>query len=138
VTLRDCWQVYQLALTLWREARNQPREAIIAAGCSIRNRTKVSAWWNGHAINDYVAVTLFPDQYSCFNHGDANAELLPKSTDPIFPMCLDVAEGVYSLATADVTAGATHYFDSSLFGKPPEWAAEMTFTVQVGAFWFYR
>ena len=132
MNLHDAWEIVLLALCLWREARNQNGPAITAVACSIRNRVQKPGWW-GH---DWVSVILCGQQYSSFNRDDPNATLLPSSTDSVFPVCLEIAESVWNGSQADTVNGAESYYDLSI--PEPEWAKEMTFTVRVEDFKFFK
>lgn len=121
-----------LQLCIWREARNQPFSAMVAVGCSIRNRVNKPSWW-GH---DYLTVILKPWQYSSFNTND------PNSTK--FPAADDLKSGAMALLAAqqvmggcdDLSNGADSYFDDSI--EPPKWASSAALTAKIGAFSFYK
>lgn len=127
------WEIWLLALLLWREARNQQPDAITAVACSVRNRVLSPRWWG----TTWTDVILCPEQYSSFNAGDPNATKFPTSTDSVIGTCYSIASAVYNGA-ADTVDGAQSYFDLSLADDPPSWAESMTFVCQVGAFKFYR
>jgi hypothetical protein len=128
------WEISLLALCLWREARNQPREAIQGVACSIRNRVYQPRWW-GHS---WSSVILAGEQYSSFNRDDPNSTKFPADSDIVFPVCLGIARYVHDDAMPDNTNGAQSYFDKSLDADPPKWAAKMTPTCDIGDFHFYR
>ena len=138
VNLKQVWEVGLLALCLWREARNQPADAITAVACSIRNRTLKPAWWNSMHAMDYIEVILHPEQYSSFNAGDVNAAKMPLSSDLIFPQCLEIAQSIWDGTQSDTIQGAQSYFDRSLDSNPPQWANTQTHICDVGDFHFYR
>jgi hypothetical protein len=136
---RQSIDLCMLVTVLGREAGNQPRAAIEAVGCSIRNRVKAAlARWG----RDWEEVIEKRWQYSSMN-GPANDPNLLKypnlKYDP-WPLCLEVAETVYSGDLADPTGGAHSYFDKSLDADPPQWSidGEYVKTYDVGAFHFFR
>jgi N-acetylmuramoyl-L-alanine amidase len=128
----DTYSIVLLAICTWREAQNQLPVAWLGVIWSILNRAAVAAWWNGHKADDIPAVILMPYQFSSFNSADSNATKLPKLTDPVFFKILAMAQG----PGPDPTGGATHYYSTDI--AAPAWAAEMTFTIQLGAFRFYK
>lgn len=128
------WEIFMLALLIWREARGESYDAQVAVACSVRNRVQRPGWWG----KTWLTVILMPEQYSCFNPGDPNATKLPVEVNGIFPVCLAIARDVHNGKTADTTDGATHYFDKSLDANPPYWVPDMTHVKDVGDFHFYK
>lgn|SRR5487761_13776 len=128
------WEKWLLSLCLWREARNQKHDAIVAAACSIRNRVNSPRWW-GH---DWVSVILCPEQYSSFNRNDVNSTKFPASADPVFPQCRAIAAAVHDGTQPDTVSGAQSYYDRSLDANPPAWRDTMTWVCDVDSFHFYR
>lgn len=131
--LKAYWETVMLALLIWREARNQPFAAMVAVGCSVRNRVRTGGWWG----KTYIEVILRPEQYSSFNPGSPDAKF-PEDTDAIFPMCLAIARDVIAGTAADNTEGAQSYYDRSLDANPPKWATEMEHTENIGDFRFFK
>ena len=128
-----------LCLVLGREAGNQPRAGIEAVGCSVRNRVKAAlARWG----RDWESVIEAKWQYSSVEGAqtDPNLRKYPNLNFAPWPLCLDVAEAVYSGDLADPTAGAHSYFDKSLDANPPAWAndGEYLHTCDIADFHFYR
>lgn len=138
MTPRQIWQIFMLALCMWREGQNQTSDALIALGCSIRNRTLVSRWWNQNTPGDYVAVILMPEQYSSFNPDDPNAKKIPGRTDPVFTQCLQIAASIANGSQLDTVQGCESYIDKSMDGHWPQWANEMTHVLDVGDFHFFK
>ena len=137
--------VFMLALCIWREARNQRRDAKLAVACVIRNRAnhpKIKWWGNG-----YFEVITAPWQFTSFNKPtpkniDPNVHLFPSPKDHVswvsWLECLAVAQEVYEMTVKDVTEGADHYFDKSLDNRPPTWAKSYRFIKDIGNFHFYK
>ena len=123
-----------LALCLWREARNQSDDAIRAVAWSIRNRVSHPTWWG----KNWIDVITHPFQYSSFNKNDPNSYKFPSSLDLKMPICISIAEEVYSALEGDPTNGAVSYYDRSLDNNPPEWAKTAIHTCDIGAFRFFR
>ena len=129
------YEISLLALCLWREARGETVEAKRAVAWSIRNRVGHPSWWGG----TWSEVITKREQYSSMTDpGDANLVKWPLETDTSWMACMDVATEVYGTPIADPTNGATNYFDNSLDANPPNWAAAMVKTADVGPFHFYR
>lgn len=135
--LRRIWEVYMLALAMWREADDQPLDVIAIVGCSMRNRVLRPRWW-GH---DWISVLLCPEQYSCFNRsGSPNNTRFAVVENVIFAQCLRTAREIHDGTQPDVSQGADSYFDRSLDNRPPSWATDgsKTHVFDGGDFHFYR
>jgi hypothetical protein len=131
------WQMYEmvlLAITIWREARGESREAKIAVGCSVRNRVQNPKWWG----TDYISCLTKKWQYSSMTDPkDRQLTTWPAATDDVFEECLEIAEGVISgRLVSPATPGADSYYDLSI--PPPKWAAEDKRVGQVGRLIFYN
>lgn len=129
----NLWESYQygfMVLAAWREARNQPDDAIAGVCWVIKNRVSKPGWW-GH---DIPSVVLKPSQFASFSVGDPNAQKFPDqnaNSDKI----LNIVESVMDDTYPDVTNGATSYHDKSV---TPGWASSMTKVADIGDFLFYR
>lgn len=134
--LRKAWEIFMLALAMWREAQNQPEEVIATVGCSIRNRVLRPRWW-GH---DWITVIQAGYQYSSFNRNDPNSTKFPPSADQVFPKCLAIAQAIHDIGQPDLADGADSYFDKSLDKNPPEWAlsGKVVHVKDAGDFHFYH
>ena len=122
-----------MALTLWREASNQTRDAQTGVAQSIMNRVAHPGWW-GH---DIMSVVFDPHQYSSMSQlGDPNLIRWPASNDLIWLQCLQVAASVISGTTTDLVNGADSYYDCSI--DAPDWATPNNFTVRIGNFNFHK
>lgn len=132
-------ELAMLVLVVGREAGNQPREAMLAVACSIRNRVDArKARW-GDAWEDVIEHAW---QYSSIAGPAADPNLrkyINLSIAP-WPTALEVSELVYSRNVSDTTAGAHSYFDRSLDANPPTWSTDGEFvhTVDIGAFHFFK
>jgi N-acetylmuramoyl-L-alanine amidase len=137
---RQCIDVCMLTLLLGREAGNQKDDAILAVGCTVRNRVLRPGFWNWG--RDWEGVIEAKWQYSSINGppNDPNLAKYPNLNVEPWERCLAIAEMVYAGEVNDPTHGATHYFDRSLDLTPPLWArnGQMAYTVDIGAFHFYR
>lgn len=127
------WAESLLALTLWREARNQSDEAIAAVACSIRNRVDHPGWWG----TNWISVLTQKFQYSSLTDPkDRQLSLFPKPTDASFIRCYNIAIKTMSREMVSPVPGADSYYDDSI--KPPYWATPETFVKKVGAFSFHN
>src|SRR5690242_18548874 len=132
----DYYPIVLLALCIWREARGEPFDAKVAVAWSVRNRVIRPRWW-GHSFEGCI---LMPYQYSSFNRADPNSTKLPASSDPSWVDSLTIAISVYqgNSTFSDKSCGADSYYDRSLDGNPPEWAASAIHTADVGSLHFFR
>lgn len=130
------WKAYQLsllALCIWREARGEGTQSMIAVGCSIRNRVQRPAWWG----KDYISVLTKKWQYSSMAApGDGQLIKYPQSGDPQMEQCLQIAEQVISGAVINPFPGADSYYDDSI--PPPKWATKDTFVGKIGRLNFHN
>ncbi len=136
LTAAQIYELFLLALCIWREASGETIEGKYAQAWSIRNRAFSPAWW-GH---DWISCILKPYQYSSFNRADPNAVKFPSPDESAWVDCQKVAEDVYFEKVVDPTGGATSYFDSSLDANPPAWSTDGSNvkTVNVGNLRFFR
>jgi cell wall hydrolase len=128
------YDLFLLALCVWREARGEPLEAKTGVAWTVKNRAANPSWWGGPS---YSSVILRAFQFSSFNHNDANATKWPVETDTSWMASLEVAALVFSGNSSDPTGGATHYYSGK---QEPAWAGDgsMRETCTIGAFKFYR
>ena len=112
-----------LARMIFGEARSCVDLEKIAVAYTTINRATDGKKWNGETVKDAI---LKPNQYSCFNRGDANRRKImdPEKYDAMaFERCLEIAEKVLSGKYDDPTNGATHYFNPK--SARPKWAGRM-------------
>lgn len=129
-----------LARTIYGEARgeyNRPNggiKSLIAVASVVLNRVKQKSWF-GKTIKE---VCLKPWQFSCWNASDANFSHLQSEViqDPVFKICLMVAEKVIKEEWGDVTQGCDHYYATSL-KNPPRWAVNSKPKCQIGQHLFF-
>ncbi len=122
-----------VARTIFGEARGENRGGRIAVAWVIRNRVSEPGWWG----DDYVSVCRKAWQFSCWNQGDPNYELLLRVDDSnaVFRECLDVADDVVSGRAPDPTYGATHYHHQAI---QPTWSVDAEPSVRIGVHVFYN
>jgi spore germination cell wall hydrolase CwlJ-like protein len=133
----EFYDLFILALCIWREARGESIDTKRAVAWVIRNRADHPGWWGGPSI---VSVVLHPWQFSSFNHADPNSTKLPQPDDPSWIASLMAAQRAYNRVGPDPTAGAVLYFDKSMDSDPPPWSKDnsMTHCCDVGAIHFFR
>lgn len=124
-----------MALCIWREARGESPDGQLGVGHVIQNRAKKGGWW-GHDIH---SVVLKPWQFSSFNAGDPNSTRWPDDESGSWTNCLSAATAVIVGKVADITNGATHYFDVSI-PWPKAWGQESEYenTLNIGRLRFYK
>lgn len=138
-----------LALTLYGEARGEGVAGLTAVAWVIRNRASRSRFTKLAGSAGAVAgVCRAPWQFSCWNAGDPNsARLRVWLSDPtVVPR--NVGEAVWAVAGAalndlspDPTNGGDHYHTRTApawaGAWPPDWAATMPVSAQIGEHIFY-
>ena len=112
-----------LALTMYREARGDGRDAMRAVGHVIRNR--VNSGWG-----DWDHVITKKWQFSSISApGDSQLVVWPDSPDAIFEVAMQLADDIYDGNDQDITGGAINYWN-------PKYATSASFkkAVETGAF----
>lgn len=122
-----------LALTIYREARNQTDKCILGVACSIRNRVLNPKWWG----NSYFSVLFKKWQYSSLTAvGDSQLLIWPNDNDKAFLKCLDIAEQVIDNKVESPFPGADSYYDISI--PAPKWATDDKLVGSDGRIKFYN
>jgi N-acetylmuramoyl-L-alanine amidase len=128
-----------LARTLWGEARGESLAGQIAVACTIRNRVndgKDKSWWG----EGYAGVCQKPYQFSCWNRNDPNFAYLSGAKKIPFRELAQAriaADQVINGKVPDPTAGATHYYATSM-PKPPVWVKGAKETLRLGHHVFFK
>jgi N-acetylmuramoyl-L-alanine amidase len=118
------------ALCAWREARGEGQDGIRAVIHVIANRSKERGM-------NWAQIVYQSLQFSSMTYPhDPQLCAVPRPMDISFPNCYQLADLIYADRDEDLTMGATFYYATSI--PPPEWAAGMIFTVQIGSQKFYR
>jgi len=140
------------ARTIFGEARGEPREGRIAVAHIIFNRSRRLAFAGPSAGKDgaIAYVCQAPWQFSCWNKGDPNRELLMdmQEFDERLRDPKQIMEGVVLGTIPDPTNGADHYHTIEAprwaagwprWAKqwPPYWAEHMTETARIKGHVFY-
>ena len=139
---RGLTETQAAGLTVYGEARNQSVSGLQAVLSVIRNRVASGRW--GQTWNDIVFA---PKQFSCWNEGDPNREMLlqlgtdmlshTKHLNPILDVCLWLADKMVKQEYPSNVADATHYFAPSVVDMP-NWAkAPAIRRTIIGAHAFY-
>ena len=127
-----------LSRTIYGEARGEYHKngvsALIAIANVVMNRVHQQNWF-GKTIQE---VCHKPWQFSCWNKNDPNYPLLCQEHigDPLYKICLDVAEKVSTHTWPDLTGGCDHYYAPSLC-LPPRWAVGKKPKCQIGQHLFF-
>ena len=131
------YDLFLMALCIWREARGESIDVKRAVGWVIRNRADHPGWWGGPSI---VSVVLHPWQFSSFNRNDPNSVKFPTPSDPSWIASLMAAQRAFDRVGPDPTGGALDYFDRSMDSNPPPWATDgsMTKCCDIGDIHFYK
>lgn len=122
------------ARTIYGEARGEPYEGQVAVAAVIRNRVKRPARFG----EGYEGVCLKPKQFSCWNEGDPNREILQRAGlfDRDMVKAMGIACLVFSGDLHDPTNGADHYFATYI--KPPKWSEDMEIKARIGRHLFVK
>lgn len=133
----DFYDLFLMALCVWREARGESMEGKRAVAWVIRNRADKPSWWGGPSI---ASVVLHPYQFSSFNHNDPNASKFPQPADPSWVASLIAAQEAAFKSAIDPTGGAVDYFDKSMDADPPPWAKDgsLNHCCDIGDIHFYK
>lgn len=125
------YELFMLALTVWRESRGEPLPAKVGVAWTIRNRVIRPSWWG----KTWVNVVLCPEQFSCYNRSDPNSTKFPLETDSSWADSMSTAQQVYQGIVSDPTGGADHYFSGD---GTPSWVDGATHLCDIGVMHFYR
>ncbi len=133
-----------MALTVWAEARGEPKIGQRAVAWVIRNRFETPGWWSrasGVPYNTIAAVCLCPWQFSCWNATDPNRRRLDNPVtlqradyQAIRALCFDVLS---EPPGDDPTSGADHYCTQAVVYKT-KWARTRKPVATIGNHCFYR
>ncbi len=124
----DC-EAFFLALTIWREASNQPPLAQAAVGQSILTRVNHPGWWG----SDIQSVVTRRWQYSALTApGDPNLVRWPASDDVRWWDVVRLAYAILDRTAPNPTPDADSYHDVSI--APPAWTRAAHDCGRVGAF----
>jgi hypothetical protein len=121
---------YLIAVTIWLEARGEPREGKIAVAYVCLDRMS-----NGIATDDI----LFPKQFSSFTYPSATFESLRKidPLDPVFVECVNIAFGVVKGDLENPYPGIKYFWNPETMRNEtgndnPYWAKNTIIVGQVG------
>ncbi len=119
-----------LAQTIYGEARGEGRKGMEAVAAVIMNRTLVGGWWG----DEVISVAKTPYQFSVWNEGDPNRDLIsskaPGQGDPVFELAWEIAGRAIRGELEDPTGGADHYYNPHVV--TPRWAEHFTETAVIG------
>ncbi|MGB2633214.1 MAG: cell wall hydrolase [Candidatus Acidiferrum sp.] len=135
---RQAVDLVMLMQLIGREAGNQTDDGMRGVAWSVKNRVARPNFWDwGY---DWETVIEKKWAYSSINGApnDPNLRKYPNLHVEPWERCLAIAEEIFTGTGTDPTAGATHYFDKSLDANPPDWAARMVHTLDLGDFHFYK
>jgi N-acetylmuramoyl-L-alanine amidase len=122
-----------LALTVWREARGEPREAQVAVAWTVLTRASRPGWW-GRSITSCLWKRW---QFSSLTDPtDRQLTTWPEAEDASWQHCLEVAYNVCADTERTPFPDATHYHDVSI--APPNWATDDGYRGQLGRLKFYQ
>lgn len=125
-----------IALTAWRENDEGGTDGMQSVINTLQNRA-------ARRGTDMYTEAIRPMQYSSIapppemKARDSEAARWPALNDSAYATALQLAEQALDGTLADITGGATNYYALSM-EEPPDWAAEMTYTVTIKGQKFFR
>ncbi|MBW8309831.1 MAG: cell wall hydrolase [Candidatus Paracaedibacteraceae bacterium] len=132
-------EIQILARTIFGEARGEYYRveggiaSLIAIANVVKNRQKQQTWY-GKTISE---ICQKPYQFSCWNPNDPNLKLITTTiADPLFDICLNVADRVINDHWPDLTLGCDHYHASTM-ATFPAWSLTAKPKVKIGRHIFY-
>jgi len=134
--MNSLWKSYQislLALAMWREARGEGSEAMIAIGCALRNRAQKPCWWGKNLI---AVITKKWQVSSMAAPGDRQLILYPQEGDKAFDQALSLAGQVINGLVENLFPGADSWYDDSI--PAPKWATKDNFCGKIGRLSFHN
>jgi len=139
VTARD---VDVLARTIFGEARGEyfRREGGLASFMAVANVVMNRVSQQSRFGKTVAEVCMKPRQFSCWNPQDSNAQIIrtvTRDSDPLFALCLNVAEKVAQGEWPDLTHGSDHYYALTM-PKAPLWAVGQSPKIKIGQHVFYK
>ncbi|MGI4851221.1 MAG: cell wall hydrolase [Janthinobacterium lividum] len=131
-----------LARTIYGEARgdyNRP-DGGLSSLISVAN-VVINRFYRPHQFGATIQeICLKPYQFSCWNKKDSNADVISLSTilkNPLFDLCLDVAENTSYKKWPDLTKGSDHYY-ATWMTKIPYWAQGLKPKITIGQHHFFH
>jgi spore germination cell wall hydrolase CwlJ-like protein len=119
------------ALTCWRENRGGGYQGMQSVANAIANRAQT------RRLSLYAVCTQ-PEQFSSLTaKGDPQLATWPEDDDPQWIEALEIAAAADAGELPDIIGGATNYYAASL-DPAPDWAASMTFTVEIAGQMFFK
>ena len=85
-------------------------------------------------------VCLKPYQFSCWNKNDSNADIISTIKtlkNPLFDLCVDVAQNISHKKWPDLTKGSNHYH-ATWMSKIPYWAQGLKPKITIGQHHFFH
>lgn len=135
-----------LARTIFGEARGEGKMGMRAVANTVSNRVMIAEHYmdlhrEPHPIygsGSFESACMAPYQYSCWNEGDPNREIIEKATtdSPVFADAVSIAQAVISGMLDDVTKGSTHYYNKLI--PTPKWAIGKTPCFEYGNHLFFN
>ncbi len=125
------------ALTIWREASNQPPDAWVGIAHCILNRAQRPSWWGRNVIEVCTKREQFTSMNTATN--DPNLRRWPQRGDKVFEAIYTTVELTLSGHSQHPIPGADSYYDESREANPPKWARDNPgrYRGKIGAFYFY-
>lgn len=122
---------FLLALTMYRENRSGGRSGMQSVGNVIMNRAAK------RNLTPYQVCVQRLQFSSITAPGDPQLTNWPTFNDPQWIIAIGLAALAAEGQLTDITDGSVNYYAASM-ATPPDWAAEMVFTVEIQGQRFYK
>lgn len=126
------WDRLVMIRTVVGEARGEGAAGKAAVAWVIRNR-----FYSGRFGMTLANVCLAPKQFSCWNDGDVNRNVLagyPEDSE-VYRQIAEIVDGVLAGEGTDMTAGSCHYHTRAV---SPSWARDHQPVAEIGAHLYYN
>lgn len=127
-----------LARTLYGEARGEGYRGMQGVANVVMNRVAMADEHPHFGDGSAAGACQAPWQFSCWNEGDPNRELLLDlpDGDPFYAHALQIASDAVNGILGDITFGATYYYARG--SDVPKWAAGKTPCQIIGKHLFFK
>jgi N-acetylmuramoyl-L-alanine amidase len=127
------WNVFALALMVWKEARSEDFQAKLAVAYVAVTRAANARWWGGPSI---TSVIFKKEQFSSLtNAGDPNLIQWPADTDSSWNDSINAAKAAIAKSSTNPAPNADSYVSGT---AEPDWIPKATLVATIGAFRFYQ
>ena len=127
----DEYEAYLLAIAVWREARGEGYDGMLAVAYTLMTRVRHPRWW-GKDLVDVIAM-----RYQVSSMTDAHDPQLtywPRRGDASFETAMKASVDAIEETVPNPVETADHYHDHTV---KPKWAEPQYFVKRIGKLMFY-